>query len=74
MEWIKCSDKMPEQDHDVLILTAWGGMYVAALMVYYGSLTWDTGDDDPAALGDVTHWAELPPPPRDSGAAQPDGQ
>lgn len=59
MEWIKCSDRMPDQFVEVLVCTEDGSRYIAALSV---QMNWDDGDffDD---IQNVTHWQALPKPP-----------
>lgn len=61
MEWIKCSDRMPEQYKEVIIITDCKSIFVASLN---SRMTWDDGDffDD---IRDVTHWMSLPNPPQD---------
>lgn len=63
-EWIKCSERMPEETGDIIVACSDGivmsgisysrrkGFYIAAL---------EYDDDEPVT--DVTHWMPLPEPP-----------
>lgn len=59
MEWIKCSELMPDQYVEVLVCSDCGSRYIAALN---RSMAWDDGDffDD---IQNITHWQPLPEPP-----------
>lgn len=72
MEWIKCSEKLPQKETPVLIVYA-GTIRVGQLLTEYP--TWEETFkaykywDDPEKDGqdwewnDVTHWMPLPEPP-----------
>ena len=60
MNWIKTSDRMPEQDVRVLIWIPGSAVVVAELWEYRGrDVFWD---DDMGVL-EATHWQSLPEPP-----------
>ena len=61
MEWIKCSERMPEADVSVLAL-----LNGQPLVLHWFSLTgmWDDGDFlSFIELDEVTHWMPLPEKP-----------
>lgn len=78
MEWVKCSERMPEHigDQQSYVLAAdfknkyspnWPHMQVAVYGDWFkdGSPTWDDGDGGDLHLKEVTHWMPLPSPPTD---------
>jgi hypothetical protein len=59
MEWIKCSDRMPEDGEEVMTFGDWGrqqGTYVHNFWRLCGG-------DNIASPDDVTHWMPLPEAP-----------
>lgn len=59
-EWIKCSDKMPELDTEVLAVDGWGDIGIGQFRDSRGAVYFsDLGD----SLADPTHWQPLPAPP-----------
>lgn len=69
MNWILCSERLPEEGEWVLIWEEGGTFHAAALHYFTHVVTgerkygWD-GDDDTGAFRSehVTHWAEVTPP------------
>jgi len=57
MEWIKCSERMPEEDKTVLVLDK-EGIFTAHL--YLGSFICSCECHDGSGLYNVTHWMQLP--------------
>lgn len=68
-EWIKCSERLPEGSHAVLIYSKEIGITGSYLHQTAGCLPsyWVLTDDDEyiriIQLYKITHWAELPEPP-----------
>ena len=63
MEWIKCSERQPEDDVDVLAFSP-NGIVITAASILNG--TWYTRDGqewDDEWTSSVTHWMPLPAPP-----------
>jgi hypothetical protein len=63
--WIPVSERLPEEDEDVLVMTAEGkfasgGMHVASLDE---DGVWYPSHGDGWEFPDVTHWMPLPEPP-----------
>jgi hypothetical protein len=65
--WISCSERMPEDEHHVLVLCDNGH-------IIYDLVDKDTGDflntpkiPEQASIGGyfATHWMEIPEPPKD---------
>lgn len=65
MEWIKCSERMPEETGDIIVfsdgIVMSGISYSRRKGFYIDALAYD--DDEP--IDDVTHWMPLPNPPTD---------
>lgn len=63
MEWIKCSERMPEETGDIIVfsdgIVMSGISYSRRKGFYIDALEYD--DDEP--IDDVTHWMPLPNPP-----------
>ena len=61
-EWISCRKSMPPREHDVLVKTIEGIMYVASLCNWEDchDFHYQTLSQDPSELEDVTNWMELP--------------
>lgn len=64
MDWIKCSERKPEVDQEVLCIDAHDMQEVARYAMGY------LGNGQPLFFAscdvvDATHWQPLPPPPVD---------
>lgn len=63
MEWFKCSELMPEESGDIIVvsdgLVMSGISYSRKKGFYLQALEYDA--DEP--VDDVTHWMPLPEPP-----------
>ena len=59
-EWIKCSDRMPEDGKHVLL---WDGntCHAGYWMEYLDR--WESAFVPAEELRDITHWMEMPEPP-----------
>ena len=61
MEWIKCSDRMPEINIEVLMLTEAGYYFIAEINA---NKEWITSEVGEVKCGHcVTYWMPLPQPP-----------
>jgi hypothetical protein len=56
MNWISVKDRLPEDEREVIIALANGAVTTS----YY-----EPGDFGWAHAGDITHWQELPEPPKE---------
>ncbi|MDL6545929.1 DUF551 domain-containing protein [Escherichia coli] len=59
--WISCSDRMPDNNHDVLFFDVWG--YIRIGWFSADDRSWFTSDD--GCCMEVTHWMPLPEPPQE---------
>ncbi|BHI68815.1 hypothetical phage protein [Escherichia coli] len=59
--WISCSDRMPDNNHDVLFFDVWG--YIRIGWFSADDWSWFTSDD--GCCMEVTHWMPLPEPPQE---------
>ncbi len=63
MEWIKCSERMPDETGDIIVVSDGivmsGISYSRKKGFYLQALEYDA--DEP--VDDVTHWMPLPKPP-----------
>ena len=57
MEWIKCSDRMPEQFKAILVFNDYGEFWCGAYDRYLDFYC------DSVLVEGITHWMPLPPPP-----------
>lgn len=68
MDWIKCSDRMPEDGEFVIVATG-GTTWVETHFIEYDHYTktdmWfsSNGEAEPKTLNYFTHWQLLPEPP-----------
>ena len=51
MEWIKCSDRLPDDNVEVLVFDVDIGIFILAI--------------NPDFMDGITHWQPLPEPPKD---------
>lgn len=71
-EWIKCSDRLPEDCVNVLIFCPLIKQMTAAYLAYsvdreplfYCIIDFDEYDQN-ASIEDITHWMPLPNPPQE---------
>ncbi|EFH7001002.1 DUF551 domain-containing protein [Escherichia coli] len=59
--WISCSERMPDNNHDVLFFDVWG--YIRIGWFSADDRSWFTSDD--GCCMEVTHWMPLPEPPQE---------
>lgn len=64
MEWIKCSERMPDPDSKVIAYTSWGQIIFD---MHYMWSKYDSEWISEATMwrGIVTHWMPIPNPPED---------
>ncbi|UHR05718.1 DUF551 domain-containing protein [Escherichia coli] len=60
--WISCSERMPDNNHDVLFFDVWG--YIRIGWFSADDRSWFTSDD--GCCMEVTHWMPLPEPPQEA--------
>ena len=61
MEWVKVSDRLPDEDEDVITYNGW---YVHTATYNGGFYEHNLGcDGDSALVNNVTHWMPLSSPP-----------
>nr|WP_289628021.1 DUF551 domain-containing protein [Escherichia coli] len=60
--WISCSERMPDNNHDVLFFDVWG--YIRIGWFSADDRSWFTSDD--GCRMEVTHWMPLPEPPQET--------
>lgn len=62
-EWIKCSERMPEETDDIIVVS--DGIVVSGISYSrrYGFYMAALEYDSDAPIKDVTHWMPLPEPP-----------
>lgn len=69
MNWIACSERLPETEAHCLVWTHNGQCFSASRRIYgYGRTGWfsDHPDEDPdgeAPISGASHWMHLPAPP-----------
>ncbi len=61
-EWIKCSDRMPEEGREVLACLVAGYSDPRARQMSFEGRVWCSGACD-YDVDEVTHWMPLPSPP-----------
>ncbi|ELX1426456.1 DUF551 domain-containing protein [Escherichia coli] len=59
--WISCSERMPDNNHDVLFFDVWA--YIRIGWFSADDRSWFTSDD--GCCMEVTHWMPLPEPPQE---------
>ncbi|KUX68914.1 hypothetical protein AWF89_21375 [Escherichia coli] len=60
--WISCSERMPDNNHDVLFFDVWG--YIRIGWFSADDRSWFTSDD--GCCMEITHWMPLPEPPQEA--------
>lgn len=60
MEWIKCSDRMPERFKDVLVVTHRPTEILLACLDNSNEFVYDRDSDGEPETCHVTHWMPLP--------------
>lgn len=75
MEWIKVTDRLPEEGREVIVTTKYfdpksGFVYESIGGVYYEDEEWHycgtfCAEEDDTVLEEVTHWMPLPDPAED---------
>lgn len=76
-EWIKCSERMPEQMVNVLFYDRWESKDWTMRAGYWNGRSWvpnaDADGDSPGcewiSRQAVTHWMPLPEPPKEDSHA-----
>ena len=63
-QWIPCSERLPEEEKEVLVYTDAGEMLVAYLFDDWGNLAWTTGGLGSGTVR-VVAWMPLPKPPEE---------
>jgi len=68
MEWIRCSERMPEDGVYVIVATVdttWVETHFVESESFTGVRMWYSANEDtePRPLQSFTHWMPLPPPP-----------
>ncbi len=64
MEWIKCSEKMPEDDSKIIGYSIEDGIMVMQYYKDYNRFYWSWSREDSNKIRDVTHWMIIPEPPK----------
>ena len=62
MEWIKCEDKMPDNNTDCLVVDD-GDVCFAHFIIGYNNIPYFNSTDDNGEYKNVTHWMPLPEAP-----------
>lgn len=61
--WIKCSERMPDENAEQQVLACFKGGDISTL--YYFEGRWDDAYGIVPIRQDVTHWQPLPEPPQE---------
>lgn len=64
-EWIKCSERMPEEGEDVIVYDGLGQVHEGCYFRYGDGVVWEIPSYNPSYYDEVnvTHWMPLPEPP-----------
>ncbi|MBE0395328.1 DUF551 domain-containing protein [Citrobacter amalonaticus] len=63
MEWIKCTERVPEKYTDILIYTTKPGEILLAYLTSSNEFFYDRDTDGDELTCYATHWMPLPEPP-----------
>lgn len=63
MEWIKCSDRMPDDEQEVIVYDAIRGKVQSGMIYFDGEFV--DFNEYYYRVSSPTHWQPLPPPPAD---------
>ena len=62
--WIRCEDRLPEEDSDVLAKVAGSGVHLLNYYTdYEGNQRWSEDGNGTYTKGEVTHWRPVPEAP-----------
>lgn len=66
-DWVACKDRLPSDNESVLVWSpdknGESGLYFIAFFAQ-GSLAWYMDDEDHPTTVMITHWRDLPEPPK----------
>ena len=65
-EWIKCSERMPEEGEDVIVYDDLRQVHEGCYFRYGDRVSWDIPSYNPQSYYvevNVTHWMPMPEPP-----------
>ncbi len=67
MEWIKCSDRLPEDRIDVLVYNGEACSVSSYLKEFYNKFGYHewSHNEEQFNYNEVTHWMPLPQPPKE---------
>lgn len=66
-QWIKCSERMPEEGEDVIVYDDLKQVHEGFYLRYGEHVSWDIYSYKPSYYDEVsvTHWMPLPEPPQE---------
>lgn len=64
-EWIKCSERMPEEGEDVIVYDGLRQVHEGCYFQYGDRVVWEIPSYNPSYYDEVnvSHWMPLPEPP-----------